>query len=334
MSLISKLRNTLNQKQINSDLADEIRDHIDRRAAQFEAAGMSADEARRRAAILFGGIASVQEQSREHRLWTTLDQIFSDIRYACRGLLRNPVFALTAIASLGLAIGANTAIYSIIDAAVLRPLPVPQPDRLFTLSSIVKGQEEDRFSYPRWLELSEAVGDSGRIGLFDSPVRAEAQTAPDGPPAEVTQQFVSPNAFDVLGLPPLVGRLFSPAEDRFPSPRAVAVLSHDYWQRGFGGDPGIVGKPLVLNGRRFSVLGVAAKGFTGPEPGKFVDVWLPVTQTDPGIFTNPNFRAFRLLRAPSQSRAFAIDPSWSIPARLASPYSIKLSPDRSQYYSR
>jgi hypothetical protein len=192
---------------------------------------------------------------------------------------------VTAVVSLSLAIGANTAIYCIVDAVMLRPLPVLQADMLFTLATpeadqpgIPVGGESDTFSYPLYEQLRAAAGDTARIALFDSPNRAEAQDmAADAPREDLIEQFVSPDAFDVLGVPSAQGRLFSLAEDRFPAPRSVVVLSYEYWRRRFGMEPGIVGQSFIVNGRTYSILGVAREGFSGAEPGKFVDVWLPIT---------------------------------------------------------
>ena len=292
MSWITRLKNTLNPRRLDEDLADEIRDHIERRASDLEDRGLSRPEAQRRAAVVFGSAAGIREESRELKLWAALEGAGQDMRYAWRGLLHNPVFAMTAVVSLSLAVGANTAIYSIIDAVMLRPLPVPQPERLFTLAS----SEDETFSYPLYEQLGAAAGDSARLALFDSPNRVEAQAAgADGPREELIQQFVSPDAFDILGVPPALGRLFSRAEDRYPSPRAVVVLSYDYWLRRFAADPTVLDRRFLLNGRTYSILGVARQGFSGVEPGKFVDVWLPITLTDPSIFTIPEFRPFHLM---------------------------------------
>jgi predicted permease len=283
----------LNPRRLDDDLADEIRDHLARRAADLRSRGLSDRDAQRQAARSFGNVTGIREQSRELKLWAGIEGAFQDARYAWRGLLRNPVFALTAVVSLGLAIGANTAIYSIVDAALLRPLPVPRPDRLVALST---SGDDDTFSYPLYEQLRGAAGDSARLELFGSPNRVEAQASgADTPYEEVNWQFVSPDAFTMLGVPPALGRLFSSAEDRYPSPRPVVVLSYDYWRRRFGADPAILGRRLTIAGNAYAVLGVARQGFTGPEPGKFVDVWLPVTLTDPSIFTNPDVRLFHLM---------------------------------------
>ncbi|MGJ5818341.1 ADOP family duplicated permease [Paludibaculum fermentans] len=303
MSWLTRFRNALDSSRLDDDLANEMRDHMERRAADLEARGLSSPEARRRAAIAFGNMARLREESRELKLWAAFETTFQDLRFAWRGLLRNPVFAVTTVLSLGLAIGANTAIYSLINAALLRPLPVPEPDRLITLTAssgslagIWQAGDGDLFSYLLYGELQQAAGDSARLALLNSPNRVEARAFDSSQPyEEVTLQVVSPNAFEVLGVSPAVGRLFSVEEDHYPSPRAVAVLSHGYWVRRFGADPGVIGRRFVADGRTYTILGVTSRGFSGAEPGKFVDVWLPVTVTDPGVLTNPAIRMFHLM---------------------------------------
>jgi predicted permease len=235
---------------------------------------------------------------------SALEGVWLDLRLAWRGLLGNPVFALTAIVSLSLAIGSNTAIYSVVDAAMLRPLAVPQPERLITLATpeidnlgTPASGVRDTFSYPLYEQLKTAAGEMARFALFDTPNRVELQVAgPDEAIIEdVIGQLVSADAFDILGVAPGLGALFSTAEDHFPSPRSVVVLSHEYWRRRFNADSAVLGRNLIVNGKAYAILGVARDGFYGAEPGKFVDVWMPIRMTDPGIFTNPGFHPFHLL---------------------------------------
>lgn len=311
MSWFSRFKNAWNPRRLDEDLADEMRDHIERRAADLRGRGLNDSEAQRQAARSFGNLTGIRETSRELKLWAALEGTLQDARYAWRGLIRNPVFAVTTIASLGLAIGANTAIYSIVDAALLRPLPVSQPDRLVTLASSEDNQAgipasggSDTFSYLQYEQLRGAADDSARLALFDSPNRVEAKASGgDAPYEEVIQQLVSPDAFEILGVSPALGALFSPGEDHYPAPRAVVVLSYAYWQRRFGGDPTILGRTFTVDNRPYSILGIARKTFSGTEPGKFVDVWLPVTVTDPGVFIH-DVRLFHLMGrlAPGVSR--------------------------------
>src|SRR5581483_4187508 len=182
VSWISRLKNSLNPRRLDEDLANEFHDHIERRAEDLRRHGLSGAEAQRQAALSFGNLAGLRESSRELRLWAGLEATLQDARYAWRGLRRNPIFAATAIASLGLAIGANTAIYSIVDAALLRPLPIPQPERLFTLATSADQQagspvsaDRDTFSYPLYEQLRGTAADTARLALFDSPNRVEAK---------------------------------------------------------------------------------------------------------------------------------------------------------------
>src|SRR5262249_48924480 len=154
-----------------------------------------------------------------------------DIRYAWRAMCKEPVFAVTAVLSLALAIGASTAIYSIIDAAMLRPLPVSEPGRLFTLASSgisdpgsAPAPERTSFSYPQYLQFVAVAKPVARLALFSSAYWAEAKTRTDAPIERINRSYTSGEAFDILGVRPAAGRLFSREEDRMGS-RAVAVLS-------------------------------------------------------------------------------------------------------------
>ena len=283
MSWLSKLKNAVYPRRLDDELADEMRDHLERRAEELEGRGLDAREARRQAALRFGNVTGVREMSRDLRLWAGLAGTLQDARYAWRGLLHNPVFAVTAVISLSLAIGANTAIYSIVEAAMLRPLPVAQPERLITLAL----GDDELFSYPRYDELRAAAGDSARLALLGAADRVEAKAWDDDAPyEEVMEQYCSANTFEVLGVAPAVGSLGA---------RDGVVLSFEYWRRRFGGDRAIVGRRFTIDGRMYSIAGVAREGFSGAEPGRFVDVWIPVTMMDPGIFTNADIRLFHVM---------------------------------------
>ncbi|HEY1495930.1 MAG TPA: ABC transporter permease [Candidatus Solibacter sp.] len=283
MSWLSRLKNAVYPRRLDDELAEEMRDHLERRAEELQALGLEEREARRQAVLRFGNVTGVRERSRELRLWAGLAGTLQDARYAWRGLLRNPVFAVTAVISLSLAIGANTAIYSIVEAAMLRPLPVAQPERLITLA---RG-DDDLFSYPRYEELRAAAGDSARLALLGAADRVDAKAWDDDAPyEEVMEQYCSANTFDVLGVAPALGSLGA---------RDGVVLSYEYWRRRFGGDAAIVGRRFTIDGRMYWIAGVAREGFPGAEPGRFVDVWIPVTMMDPAIFTNADIRLFHVM---------------------------------------
>ncbi|MGA8598287.1 MAG: ABC transporter permease [Bryobacteraceae bacterium] len=303
MSWLTRLRNAVNSRQLDDDLSEEMRYHLERRVEALKEQGVSAEEARRQVTARFGNITRWREQGRDYRLWAALEGTLQDVRYAWRGMRKGPAFAVTAVLSLALAIGANTAIYSIMDAAMLRPLPVSKPDELFTLTwpdiqdpGSPAGQERVSFSYPEFLQFVAASRGAARLALFSSGDRVEAQGSEPGASVEkIDRQFVSGQAFDMLGVPPAVGRLFSAEDDRLPPGRPVAVLSYDYWRRRFHADPAIVGRSLKIEGKAYEITGVAREGFFGVEPGRFVDVWVPGTHYDSQALNDPYWHWFRIL---------------------------------------
>ena len=176
MSWFSRLKNAVDSRRLEQELADEMRDHRERRAARLEAKGLSAAEARRQAELRFGSVTRIQEESRGIRLAAGLESTLKDLRYAGRAMRRSPAFSLTVVLSLGLAIGANTAIYSIVDAAILRPLPVYAPQELFRLSWMgpaepggPPAQERVSFSYPIYLQFAEVAKPVARLTQITDP---------------------------------------------------------------------------------------------------------------------------------------------------------------------
>lgn len=317
MSWLSRLTNALSSRRLDEDLAEEIKDHLERRAAALNESGLSAEEARRQTRARFGNTTRVREESRSIRLSAGLEGTLQDVRYAWRGMRKGPAFATTAVLSLALAIGANTAVYSLVDAAILRPLPVSKPDQLFMLSwpdisdpGTPAGQERDTFSYPEYLQFGAVSQSAARLAFFSWPLQVEAQGPnSDAPLEKLTRQYVSGEAFDVLGVPPAAGRLFSADEDRIPPERAVAVLSYGYWKKRFHADPAVVGQRVRIEGKTYEITGVTREGFFGVEPGKLVDVWVPGTLYDSQAFTDSGWHWLRILgrfapgSSPSQLQA-------------------------------
>ncbi|MEO8025002.1 MAG: ABC transporter permease [Bryobacteraceae bacterium] len=303
MSWFTRFRNAVSPRRLDEDLADELRDHIERRAADLTAQGVAPDEARRRAAAAFGNVTRLQEQSRDFHLWTAFESTLQDIRYALRGMRKSPGFTATAILSLSLAIGANTAIYSIVDAAILRPLPVPDPGSLIMLAwpnidprPGGTGEEREAFSYPVYQQFRRDAGSSARLGLASYPSLVEAQIPDASAPIEhPMRQYVSGDLFEILNIPPALGRVFSSSDDRTPGGHPFVVISHDYWRRRFNLDPAVVGKTIRLGDKSYFIVGVARAAFFGVEPGKFVDIWLPAMMAQRGSFTASGWSWFRIV---------------------------------------
>jgi len=320
-------------KRLDNELLDEIKDHLERRAAALRDQGLPPAEAASEASKRIGNMTQLREQSREIRLSAILETTFQDLRYAVRGMRKSPAFAITAILSLALAIGANTAIYSIVDAALLRPLPVPDPDRLFMLATpevLGPGEEasglRETFSYIFSERFRAAAGDTARLALASPGMQYDVHIPNNDAPTEKAMcQFVSGDAFNVLRVPPEVGRVFSTADDRVPWGAPYIVISYDYWQRRFHGDPAIVGQRIQISMNAFvkaggaQIIGVARRGFFGVEPGKFVDIWMPAMMYSKAALTDLGWSWYRVFGriSPGATRA-------QLQARLQPPFSAGL----------
>jgi predicted permease len=215
---------------------------------------------------------------------STMATLMQDVRFAIRMLLKNPVFTIIAMLTLALGIGANTAIFSLTDQVLLRRLPVVRPQELVVLRSPgprsgrtwSDGSSDNIFSYPLYKDMREHLpafsGLLARFPLETLSVSAEGQTA-----EKSTGELVSGNYFEVLGVGPAVGRVLTAEDETAPGANPVAVLSYGYWARRFGGDPGILNKPLVVNGTSLIVVGVSRAGFGGIQVGQAPDLFIPIT---------------------------------------------------------
>jgi predicted permease len=203
-------------------------------------------------------------------MWT----LKNDLRYAARLLLKTPAFTIVAVATLALGIGANTAIFSVVNAALLNPLPFPDSDRLVVVTETVQRDTVERraFSMPDFRDLRD------RSRAFDGIAAWSADTftlsSPDGPARPIQGEIASAAYFDILGATTVAGRVFTTTEDEERDTHAVAVVSHTYWQRELGGAPSAVGRTLTLNDRSFTIIGVLAQGFKGLDDD--TDVWIPM----------------------------------------------------------
>ena len=277
-------------------------------------------QARLQAERRFGNITHLREQSRDFRLSSTLDTTLQDLRYAVRGMRKSPAFALTAILSLASRSVQTLRFIPSSTPLLLRSLPVPEPDRLFTLATPYirepgkeRPAEDVAFSYPLLQEFRAAAGDSARLALFTNPNTTDVQIPnKDAPIEKAICQFVSGDAFDMLGVPPVLGRVFSTADDRVAEPNLV--ISYDYWQRRFQGDPRVLGQHIQIGPQSFTIVGVARRGFFGVEPGKFTDVWRPATMANKGALANRSSGWFRIFGrlSPVVSRSQILAPSASL----------------------
>jgi predicted permease len=267
------------------EVDDEIRFHLERQVEANVAAGMSEEEARRQAGIAFGGLERAREQCREERPSWRLEMVGRDLKFALRGLKRNPGLAAVAILTLALAIGANTTIFSLLSQALLQALPVRDPGQLVVLdfsgahpghTSSHGGDTPDHlheFSYPMYRDLRERnTALSGLIADVDATVGVTWNNHSEAVQAEL----VSGNYFEVLGVGPAAGRLFGAGDETADGANPVAVLNFDYWRTHLAEAP-VVGKTLAINGAQFAIAGVAAPGFRSVEWGETPDIYVPIT---------------------------------------------------------
>ena len=259
--------------RFEKSMADEMRFHMDAYADDLMRSGVAADEARRRARLEFGGVETVREECRQARGLRLLDELRQDLIYARRQMARSPLVTAAALVSLALGIGANTAIFSVMDAALFRTLPVQNPHELYYLGHTSGSRVSTSANYPL-LERYRNAGVFAAVTAYEG----ESFVVKSAEGVErVNGQFVSGNYHAVLGVPMTLGRGFSTERDRDAGENPIAVISDGYWSREFARDPQIVGRALNVRGREVTIVGVTAPGFRGLTPGSTVDLTLPMS---------------------------------------------------------
>lgn len=270
MSWLARLRNLARSARHGRDLDRELDFHLAELADTLEARGLPRAEAELAARRQFGHRAGVREATREVDIVAWLETLGQDLRYAIRGLRAAPGFTFTVLLSLGLGIGANTAIFSLFNALLLRALPVSEPQALVQVTRGETGGAE--FTNPIWEALRrEQDAFSGVLAFSYIPFNL----ASGGEARHVSGNYVGGDFFPALGVRPAAGRLLTGADDYRGCP-ALAVLGHGFWQSEYAGDPGVVGRTLALDGHPFEVIGVAPPGFFGVEVGRSVQVYVPL----------------------------------------------------------
>jgi len=287
MKLLSSLRTFLafvfHRSQAEREMEEELRAHLQNRADDLERQGLSRQEAERQARLEFGGYEGYKEECREALGSRLLGEFVSDVRYGLRQLRRNPGFTAVAVLTLALGIGANVAIFSLIDQAILRSLPVQHPEQLVVVNSTEqKGGHtstdyslEASFSYPMYKDLR----DKNRVfsGLIACFPYVDVNVAWQGKPERAVSELVSGNFFQVLGARPVLGRVLSQSDETSPGANPVAVLSYGYWRQHFGGNPAILNQIVEINATPLTVVGVTQPGFTGVQLGWAPDLYIPIT---------------------------------------------------------
>jgi predicted permease len=271
---VSRLAGLGRRAEDEHAMREEMRFHLDQLTERHVRAGLSPAEARRRARIEFGGIASIEEAARDALRSRLAENLVRDVRFGWRSLRRHPGFAATAVLTIALGIAATVTVFTIVDSIFLRPLPVPHAERLVAISFRRPTGRADRLG-----SLGAALL-RARASAFDAVVAHDSRevllVSARGSATERFGAFVSPNYFAVLGVQPALGRFFLPAEDSVLDRDAVAVLGYDLWRTQFGADPRAVGEHMQVRGRDVTVVGVAPPGFIGISIGGAPnDLWLP-----------------------------------------------------------
>ncbi|HEX5412949.1 MAG TPA: ABC transporter permease [Terriglobia bacterium] len=288
-----RLRSLFRKQRVEDELNDELRFHLERLIEENIASGMSADQARYAALREFGGIEQMKEECRDSWGVRLINEIAQDARYGLRQLSRNPGFTAIAILTLALGIGANTAIFSLLNAVMLRQLPVQNPGQLVLLGTgRARGNTSafaytNCYSYPFYLQVrqkNQVFSETSAVlsMLFE---RMHGKVGQSASLESMNVQLVSGTYFSMLGVRPIMGRTFTEAQDAPAGGHPIAIASYSWWNRRFSRDPSIVGKTVTFRSTVYTIIGVTPPEFFGTEVGESPDLWIPLSmekQVSPG----------------------------------------------------
>lgn len=268
--LYQGLRALWRTNEIEQDMEEELRHYLSAATSDKRSSGLSPEEAARAARVEFGSLEAVKDEIRAAGCEARIEALIADVRYALRVLVRNPGFTLVAVISLALGIGANTVVFSVVNALVLRPLPVERPDQLIFIETDQSGLGQ---SFPNYRDLRDRNQTlAGLAGYRIAPMELESARGA----TRIWGLLATGNYFDLLGIHPALGRFFHPADDLAPRASPYVVLSDRAWRTRFRGDSAIVGKTIRINRLPYTVLGVAPASFRGTELWFWPDVWVPM----------------------------------------------------------
>jgi predicted permease len=273
--LIGGLNALVRSHRVEQELDEELRAYLEIAIEEKMRAGMGREDAIRAARVEMGSVDAVKDHTRDVGWEVRLESVWRDVRYAVRTLRKSPVFSAVAVLTLALGVGANTAIFSVINAVMLRPLPVERPDDLISLAAVYRDNAEPVFSYTAY-RLFAVEGAHVADAIAASSVRRDA-IAIDGPSEPVDYKSVSGNYFTTLGVPAAVGRMLLPSDDRVSPVEPVAVISQAFWSRRFGSDPLVIGRRFRFKATAFTIVGVTPRGFLSETGGEAPDLWIPLT---------------------------------------------------------
>ena len=286
---MSWIKQLFSRHRVYDELSEEIRAHLDEKIEELVAAGMPRKEAAASARCELGNLTLLEEESRAVWRCPSAEDFFMDIRYGLRTLARNPGFTAVAVLTLALGIGANTAIFSLMNAVLLRNLPVNNPSQLVLFGAGKWGGIMDEvpsrswqlFSFPFYRDVQADKSVFTDVTALASMPNEVHGTIGESSESEAIQaRLVSGTYFSTLGVHPILGRTFTEDDDRIPGSSPVAVASYAWWKRRFGGDPSIIGKKMSVGPTVYTVIGVAPAEFFGTTVGESPDVWIPLSMQE------------------------------------------------------
>ena len=268
-----RLRGLVRGSAADRDLDDELQGHLQYLTDEYIAQGVSPSDARDKALREFGGVVRLTEECRDARGVAWLTDFSRDVKYGVRMLGRTPAFTIAAVLTLALGIGANTAIFTLVNTVLLRMLPVERPQELFYIQT---AGTEGRGATPPYPYFERVRNETSVLAGMTAVAGDELRLEVDGTLEQVYGQIASGSYFDVLGVKPAAGRVLTMDDEKLDPP--VAVIGYGYWHRRFGGDPRVIGKNVMFGERVFTIVGVTPPEFRGLDPGREVEITLPITQ--------------------------------------------------------
>ena len=325
--LASRVRGFFAGRRLDEDFQSELASHLEMLTEENIRRGLPPDEARRQAHLRLGGTAQLRETQHDLRGIPWLETLLQDVRFGLRMLRKSPGLTFALVFSLALGIGVNAAVFGIVNGFLLRPLPIPHPERVVVLASHQQGDTlgVSSLSYPDLVDFrdqsSSVFSDVFAWKLWAAGLSANDRTD------QVYASCVTGNYFSALGLKPALGRLFLPGEGEHLGAPTTVVLGYAYWKRRFGGDPSVIGKAIRLNGEAATIIGVAPKGFRGTFSLLTMDAYLPMSivtkeHQNAGLFTDRTLRQITAMATlkPGVGLAAARSSVNVIAGRLAAQY--------------
>lgn len=279
-----RLRSLFRRKRVEQELDEELQYHLQRKAEENLATGITVQEARRAARLDFGGVERRKEECRDTHRVNLLHDTIQDLRYAARTLARNPGFALIAVLTLALGIGANTAIFSVVHSTLLQPLPYPHPEQLVELRETETAPGEYPLTGEDYLDWRSQNSTFTDMSLYSWPIGMNASGADE--PEAVSVRSTQVNFFQLLGVSPEIGRVFAKGEDR-KGANHVVLLGDAFWKTHFAGRADVLGKTLELNSTPYAIIGVMPAWIRSPADA---DLWVPLDMSLENLGTRGNHR--------------------------------------------